>query len=341
MNLILAGIVAALALHKPVRVPRSETSRLIASGVPDTVNQTRAVRLDPRLDDSTALVHYPTGAPPVQQRRWLVDQLRGMGVPEKVLARIIIAELEEAWDKRRSEVAAQTLGDPQALDALQLEFEMSLEPELRAALGDYAFEQWDRENKLREALIGSVMRGIEVPLSPAEADAIYELMKKLEQRRFELERARLNGRMDDADVAKAYEEAHAESQRQMREILGEERYALAQGVHPDIMAAELKHELTKVSATDAQFQELLDIQRRLNDARAELDKQFEADPGSPAYAQTLAELVDARRREPDPVLGQEAFEALQKQHDGRYLKMRKYAEAWGLDDTELELVYAA
>ncbi|MCX7721470.1 MAG: hypothetical protein N2379_00195 [Verrucomicrobiae bacterium] len=341
MNLILAGIVAALALHKPVRAPRPETSRLIASGVPDIVNQNRVVRLDPGRDDPTALVHYPTGASPVQQRRWLVDQLRGMGVPEKVLARIIIAELEEAWDKRRSEVAAQTLGDPQALDALQLEFEMSLEPELRAALGDYAFEQWDRENKLREALIGSVMRGTEVPLSPAEADAIYELMKKLEQRRFELERARLNGRMDDADVAKAYEEAHAESQRQMREILGEERYALAQGVHPDIMAAELKHELTKVSATDAQFQELLDIQRRLNDARTELDKQFEADPGSPAYAQKLAELEDARRREYERVLGQEAFEALQKQHDGRYLKMRKYAEAWGLDDAKLEHVYAA
>ncbi|MCX7721469.1 MAG: hypothetical protein N2379_00190 [Verrucomicrobiae bacterium] len=323
LNVVLAAAAVVLALPKRGLVP---AARELSDVTPATTKK-EAV-LDQQTPASRSEVRSES-----ERRRAIIDRLRAMGVPNDVLARVALADIEVAWEARFWDEARGA--DPFKMAALQLEFDMTKDAEMRAALGEAAFRQWDQARLLREAISGKV------ELTPAESDAIYGLMKKLQQRRLELEQARLKGEMDDAEINDAYEKAYAELHQQMRAILGEARYALSQGLDVDMDAARLQRELAKVPATQAQFQELLDIQRRLNDARAELDKQFEAEPGSPVYAQKLAELEDARRREYERVLGQEAFEALQKQHDGRYLKMRKYAEAWGLDDTELEHVYAA
>src|SRR5688572_24012215 len=53
---------------------------------------------------------FPETESASSQRRWLVDQLRAMGVPNKVLARIVLEDLDWAWNKRGGEVSLQCHG---------------------------------------------------------------------------------------------------------------------------------------------------------------------------------------------------------------------------------------
>ena len=62
--------------------------------------------------------------------------------------------------------------------AVQLEMDMSKDAQMRAALGEAGFKQWDQGKKLWEAM------STKVDVTPAEADALYDLKKKLDQRQY-------------------------------------------------------------------------------------------------------------------------------------------------------------
>jgi hypothetical protein len=257
--------------------------------------------------------------------------LRAAGVPNKILAQVVLADLDEHWETRFWEECRGT--DVDKMAAMQLEHDMGKDAEMRAALGEEGFKLWDRENMLREANIGKIQ------LTASEADAIYDLKKKLQQRQWELEQARLKREMDDAEIDDASEKAYSEFNQQMKALLGDERHAKSQGLDDDTAAANLRQDLAKVNPSDSQFQELLKAQQQWNERRSDLDKQFQDRPSSAAYTDQLNALDEARDQEYQRVLGTNVFGTFQKEQDGGYSRMKKYESIWGLDDNKIDYVY--
>jgi hypothetical protein len=282
----------------------------------------------------TAPSRFNAAATESDQRRFIVDELRKMGVPNNVLARIVLADLDWNWNKRGGEVSLKCYGDPEILAALKMENAMALDSEMRAALGEEGFKLWDRENMQREANVGRI------PLSPDETDLVYSYWKKLKQHELELRNSRIKGEIDDAGASDAYRVAAYEFEKEMKALLGEERFAQAQGIPNDAIAAALKSEMGKVAKTERQFEEVLAVQKQWNEQRLELEKRFQNDPSSPAYLEEMANLNAARDDEHRRVLGDAAFEALQKEQHPSYAVMKKHAELWGLNDQKIDSVYA-
>src|SRR5438552_15042963 len=95
LNVVLAMAAVVLALYKPERAPTVASVK--------TVDETPAAipvftKQSPRC---------PETASATDKRRWLVDQLRAMGVPNKILARVVWADLDKGWTKHANEVALE------------------------------------------------------------------------------------------------------------------------------------------------------------------------------------------------------------------------------------------
>jgi hypothetical protein len=324
LNAVLAVTVVVLVLNKSERAPAPSAPEVTAG---TKMNETPVFTNEPKL------AQYADIASASERRRWLVDQLRAAGVPNNVLARTVLSELEEDWQTRFEEVALKSHGDPETMAALHQEQERDTEAQMRAALGEEGFKLWDQGNMLREANIGKLQ------LTASETNAIYDLKKKLQQRQWDLAQARVNGEMDDAEINDASDKAYSEFNQQMKALLGDERYAKSQGLDDGAAAANLRQDLAKVNPSDSQFQDLLKAQQQWNEQRSGLDKQFQDDPSSAAYAAQIKALDDARDEEYRHVLGTNVFGTLQKEQDIGYSRMKKYESIWGLDDTKIDNVY--
>jgi len=165
------------------------------------------------------------------------------------------------------------------------------------------------------------------------------LWKKVQQRELELRQLKLKGEIDEAGVAEAFDKSLAEYSQQMKSLLGDERYAKSQQIDGDAAAAGLRQELAKANPSDSQFQSLLQTQQQWNEQRAALDKQFPDGQSSAAYADQLKALNAARDQEYRRVLGDNAFDAMQKSQDPGYAQMKRYETLWGLDDKSIDSVY--
>ena len=321
LNVILVVTLVVLVLRPSERSP-APSVREASPG--ETMKQT------PAFTNPTKVPQYSDITSASDRRRWIIDQLRAAGVPNNVLARVVLSDLDETWDKR----FVTGPGDADSLAALHLERERDEEAEMRAALGEAGYRLWDQEKQLREANPGKLQ------LTASETNAIYDLKKKLQQHQRDLEQARLNGEMDDAEIDEATDTAYAEFNRQMKALLGDDRYAESQGLDEGTAAANLKQDLAKANPSDSQFQELMKVQQQLNESRSKLDQQFQDDPSSAAYADQIKALDEARDQEYQRVLGTNVFETLQKEQDVGYTKMKKYENIWGLDDNKVDYAYS-
>ena len=319
-NVLLAVAAVALAGYKPERAPANviKVPEETATAMPAFTIQS------PR---------YPETASASDKRRWLVDQLRAMGIPNEILARVVLADLDKGWTKRAFEVTMERHGDPDAMAALQFETDRSKDAEMRAALGEEGFRQWDQGNMLRQVGQGNIQ------LTAAETDQAYDLWKKLQQRQLDLEQAQVEGTMDPADINDATGTAASEFNQQMKAVLGDERYAKSQQTDDDTATAQLRQDLAKANPGDSQFKELLKTQQQWNEQRSALDKQFQNDPSSAAYADQVKALDATRDQEYRRVLGNDAFDEVQKQQDPGYTQMKKYETLWNLDDKSIDSVY--
>jgi hypothetical protein len=217
--------------------------------------------------------------------------------------------------------------------ALQLQVDLSKDAEMRSALGEAGFRQWDQQNMLRAVNPGNL------PLTAAETDQAYDFWKKLQQRQLDAEVGQAAGTMDPADINDTNELASSEFSQQMKTLLGDDRFAKSQ--QPDDGSNALQQDLAQANPSDSQFQALLKAQQQWNDQRTALDQQFQNDPTSSDYADELAALDSARAQEYQRVLGTNVFEAYQKSQDPGYAQMKQYETLWGLNDNQVNSTYAA
>ncbi|SRR5579862_1774581 len=326
LNVVLTATVAMLAVQKlgHAFVPSDEVSSVLATNgvAPGKVtSETRVFTREPQL------LQYAEIASASDRRRWMIDRLRAMGVPNDALALVARVDFEVQWESRFK--ACQ--GDRDKLAAVQLEMDVNKDAEMRAALGEAGFKQWDQKSMLWEAM------SAEVEVTASETDAIYALKKKLQQRRLELEQASVNGTMDGAEINNEQDKAYFEYNQQLKAVLGEDRYAKSQQLDGAFAAGNLRYTLTKagVNPDDSQFQELFKAEQELNKSQLKLD------PSSENYAAQVKALGDARDQQYRQTLGAEAFDTLQKEQDPGYCQMKKYGTLWGLDDDKIDYVYNA
>jgi len=330
LNAVLVPIVVVLVVHRLNRVSPSPSMESSAA----TITNGSSINVP---NESTALMEQPilpqygsfTSAS--DRRRMMVDQLRAMGVPNDLLALVARVDFEMQWDSRFEECR----GDMDKLAAVQLELNLRKDAEMRAALGEEGFRKWDQKNMLWEAM------STEVDVSASEAAAMYDLKKKLQQRQFEVEQARLKGTMDDVEIGEAYDKAYMEYNQQLRTVLGDDRYARSQQIDKAFVSDIFRHELAKAHPTDAQFDELFKAEQERNRSRAELDREFQNDPSSPDYQAKIQALDAMRDRQYQQVLGKDAFDNYRKEQDPTFSQMKKYETLWGLDNHKIDYVYDA
>jgi hypothetical protein len=323
LNIVLAATVVALAVHKlnrspaPLEVEPGEITNEFNHGI---VTNEMAVFTEP-----PKLPRYADFASATDRRLWLVDPLRAMGVPNDMLALVARQDFEVQWDSR----FRKCWGNRDKMARVQVEMDLSKDAEMRAALGEAGFKQWDQGNMLWEAM------NTKVDVTPVEADALYGLKKKLQQRELELEQAKVNGTMDDAEIGDASGKAYSEYNQQMKALLGDDRYAKSQQLDDAFAAGNLQYSLAKdgVNPTDSQFQALFQAQQQWNKSLLELD------PSSLDYAARYQALNAARDQAYQQVLGADVFNTLQEQQDPGYSQMKKYETLWGLDDSKIDYVY--
>jgi hypothetical protein len=325
LNVVLAVLVGVLALHRLAHAstpPSSQVNPVKMThefGVKETTDEL------PLIASNLSLPRYGDFKSGSDRRRWMIDQLRAMGVPNDLLALVARVDFDVQWDSRFE----ACWGDRDKMAGVQLEMDMSKDGEMRTALGAEGFRQWDQKNMLWEAM------STEVDVTASEAAALYDLKKKLQQRQLDLEQAKMNGTMDDAAINDASDQAQADFNRQMKALLGDDRYAKSQQLDDAFQSDLLRSQLAGVNPSDSQFQELFKAQQQWNTSQLKLD------PTSPDYATQLQALNNARDQEYQQVLGADACATLQKVQDPGYTEMKKYANLWGLDDGKIDYVYGA
>lgn len=329
LNVVLIITVAALLLHKSNHSPTSVSNGITPQKPSSVVNSQQHLGGTPDVIEQPKLPNYAEIKSPSDRRRLIIDQLRAMGVPNEMLGRVARVDFEVQWDSRFEECHA----DMDKMAAVQLEMNKSKDAEMRAALGEKDFKEWDQNYMLWEAM------STKVDVTASEADALYGFKKKLQQRLLELDEASLNKTMDNAAIGEATDKAYAEFNQSMKSLLGDERYAKSQQMDEAFVADNFRYQLAKANPTDAQFQELFKTEQEWNQARMQLERQYQDNLSSPEFVEKIQALNNAHDQEYQKVLGADAFNTLQKSQDPVYTQMKKYETLWGLDEDKIDYVY--
>lgn len=331
LNVVLAVAVILLARHRADRASLSPPVATALGMATSEINSPEAAGGTPNAAASQPkLLSYMEVASASERRKSIIDRLRALGVPNEILGRVARVDFEVQWDRRFEE----NWGDPLGSAAVQLEMNTTKDAEMRAALGEDDFKQWDQEYMLWEAM------STKVEVTGSEAESLYSSKKKLQRRMLELDKARLEGTMDDAQINEAIDRAYAELNQQLRTVLGDERYAKSQQIDEAFIAENFRHQLAKANPTEAQFRELFKAEMEWNMARMEVERQFQDNTFSPEYLARLKALDAAHDLEYQRVLGVDPFNTLRKQQDPVYSQMKKYESHWGLNDDKIDYVYS-
>jgi len=267
-----------------------------------------------------------------------LQQLRDAGVPNNVLAGLVISDFEIRWQKQLRELeqryqAGAVDNDERARFEARRDDEQ--EKALRAALGDEGFRQWDKDYNLRDLDL------VKLQLSSSEMDALYQLRKDraLEDRL--LAEALRNGEIDEADYNKRQSAAQKEYDQQFKMLLGDERYEALQNFEEGMEAA-LRQKVQNLNPADSQFKVMVEAERKWNQRRAELERRAQETPDPrKAYEEQLRTLDAARDQEYKRVLGTDDFDQLQKNQDSRYQLLKRYANTWSLSESDIDYIYSS
>jgi hypothetical protein len=294
----------------------------------------------PRTASAARAPHEPKSAEVVSAgegsiQGWM-PQLRSIGIPTPLLARLAAGDFEVRWEARRHELQRRCDRgevDDTALGRFESQHDHERDSELRAVLGDEAFRQWDREDVVRRIVPD------ELKLSAAETDAVYQLKKSLVERRNAVTAYVQNGEIDQMECDQMQADAQSDYQRGLQAVLGDERYATLQGA--DMKAeAILRRDLLSLNATDAQLTTVLATQRQWNQTQAELDRQLQAGGITDVAYRAKIQAADvARDDEYRRALGPNGFDDLQKVQNTQYQTLKRYATAWELSDGDVDYLY--
>jgi len=267
-----------------------------------------------------------------------VATLRNAGAPNRILARMVLEDFDERWQQRLEDMQARYARgelDSNPLDVLNADRAEEQEKELRAALGEAGFKEWDLAQTLQSLNLKNVS------LSVDETNAIYSLHRDLQLKLRALDAERLRGNIDQEEYGAACTAAQQDNDEKMKQLLGAERLAMVQSPAGETDIA-FEHALHKVNVSSDQINSVLKLQQNYAARRAKIEQQIQENPDDPTVASLddqLHALDVAQNQERQTILGADASEALQKEQDYRYQSMKQHAAAWNLNDSQIDLIY--
>jgi hypothetical protein len=266
-----------------------------------------------------------------------LQQLRDAGVPRDVLAGLVIADFEIRWQKQLREIEqryqAGTVDDDERA-RFEAQRDDQQEKELRTALGDEGFLQWDKAYSLRDLDLA------ELELSTSQTDALYQLRKDRAVKDRMLADALRNGEIDQADHDEQQSAAQQEYDQQFKLLLGDERYELLQNAEEGMEGA-VRQKVKSSHLVDSQLEVMVEAERKWNQQRAELERRAQGAPAqAEAYERQLRALDAARDQEYEQVLGTTDFDQLQKNQDRRYQLLKRHANLWALSESDIDYIYS-
>jgi hypothetical protein len=267
-----------------------------------------------------------------------VNALRAAGVPEAVIADVAASDFEHRWQKQMTDLQRKIghgEADPDALDALSRQYADAQENELRLALGDEGYKQWDQKRVLDEFAMA------DLKLSSTEADSLYQLKKDFEQKTQKRERDRQNGDIDETEYQKQVEADQKDYNQHLKTLLGEDRYLETQNPI-DAELINTRRALNTLSLNDTQSAGILQAQEQWTKQRTKLSMELEEGQlTSEEYEKQLKALDGARDETYQRLLGTNGVAEMQKAQDPRYQAMRSRADKFGLDENDVNQLYDA
>jgi len=297
----------------------------------------------PRMSSEPTSIQQSADARPVRSLsgpdwRQSLQQLRDAGIPRDVLAGLVISDFEIRWQKQLREFEQRHQAgavDDDERARLEAQREDEQEKALRASLGDEGFRQWDQDYSLRDLDL------ITLQLSGSQTDALYELRKDRARKDRALAEALRNGEIDEASYNDQQSVAQREYDQQFRMVLGDERYEALQNIEEGMEGA-LREKMKNLNTADSQLQIMLEAERRWNQRRADVERRARETPDQrQAYEEQLNAMDAARDREYQQILGASDFDQLQKNQDGRYQLLKRYANSWSLSASDIEYIYGS
>ena len=265
-----------------------------------------------------------------------LQQLRAAGVPNNVLAGLVVSDFEIRWQQHLREFEQRYQAgavDDEERARFEARRDDEQEKELRAALGDAGFRQWDKDNYLRD------LDPVKLQLNSSEMDALYQLRKDRALKDRALSEALRSGQIDESDYNARQSASQREYDQQFKAVLGDERFEALQNSEEGMEGA-FRQKVKNLNPTDAQV--LVEVERKWNQRLAELERRAQENPDqAKAYEEQLRALNAARDQEYKRVLGANDFEQLQKNQDGRYLMLKRYANTWSLSESDINYIYSS
>jgi len=325
-NLLLAGIVAALLWRNPPFASPPAVPAAIPPGVaaPQGPSAEPAAARPPRAG---------TGLTPDT-----IALLEQHGISRRMLAGAVIEEHDRQTARRALEL--QKRHAPLAVPAAEMRALARKENEdqvreLKAVLGEEGYRDWDKEQVLR-ALNRARLPGDELPLSAAEAEAAYRLQKAFDEQNQGFQEAMEDGVSDRADIGALQAQAQQALDRELEQLLGRQRFNELRGnVDP---ATEVYRTYGGLSPTPAQADAVLRAEAAYRAQEAALGQRAGAGDAATLAAE-LKTLADARDAELGRIFGAEAYAGIKRQNDPAYQTLRQYAEAWELQEGDINAVY--
>jgi len=321
LNLVLAAICAGVLHHHRAASP---SARVMLLSPPPA----ESADSNPQSNRTVAKESFDQAKP----QSW-IEVLRNQNVPEKIIARLAMADFEDRWQNRQAAAQdAYNRGDidSDALAATEREHDVEEERDLRVKLGEEAFRRWDQARLFEQFNLHNVS------LTPGESDSLYELAAGLRQRLRDVEKDRQENQIDQATYNSLQAKAQSDFEGQLRTLLGDDRYSTLRGVNPTV--GDLRRSLRGVNLDNQQFATLVQAQEQWDTGRAQLEQQL-VETGNT----NLQQQIDALEAQHDQtfanILGTNGLASYEKQQDSRYLEMQKNAGRWGLDNASIDYVY--
>ncbi len=309
-NILLAALVAGLCLRRPA--PHVSGPAIVpVSSLP------------------------PIEAAPSAPVPWedSLAELRRMGVPDAIVARLVIEKVARKWTPIEAGLEKKYLNgeiDARGLAEFHDQRAREQEAELRAALGK-GFLAWDIETTVGNMYLGGLV--------PAEAQKrpLYDLQKGHLERLHRLEVAQREGRL----APEAFETVHAREifdfKTSLAALIGADR---VDGLAPASMP-QIRADFAQLGLDDDQMRALAGVHEKWSAARADLAHSLAQTASlDSAYESDLRALEQARDEDYRRILGDERFDAWQRAGDDRHRRMQENAAAWKLDPPAIASVYA-
>jgi hypothetical protein len=267
-----------------------------------------------------------------------VQALRDGGISEKIIADVAAANFEDRWHRLAD--ANQKKFDRGEIDQATLtrfdfQHDSEQEKELRAELGEEGYHLWDQTRVLADFDRAGVQ------LSADESEQLYALRKELDRNRLDLDLARHDGKVKDAEAATQNEGLYAQYNQQLLKVLGRDRFAQTQN-SGDTGVGELKRNLQGVNADDSQFAGMQTALQNWNAQRSELDvKLQEGSVTADDYQKELNTLEAERNQEYEKLLGTNGFAAFQRNQNEQYQTLQRIGPDAGFSDDDINNLYAS